>query len=262
MPTTYNPWKDADFLKLKPDLAEKMDNRTMRVLCGSELLISSSDEKKLLATGDEIEHNDLLLDLLQKGDADSFRIFDRMLRSDRIVKFNFSEIYPRLDVILERIDKHHQHGQAAPTRTTSATTGQSQTESQQGRGAKTAETVSDGRRQQSSEGAGLNTCFCADPFKDPRYVSAVDLFLKSLDPTELRNRAQQAGNLLNESQVDRLVWTEQNRPPHIHNQDLIKVIKPQEQLGYIRLCRIIKDWGKYPGKLAEMNQLLPADKQV
>ncbi|XP_065197898.1 uncharacterized protein LOC135829415 isoform X2 [Sycon ciliatum] len=206
MPTTYNPWKDADFLKLKPDLAEKMDNRTMRVLCGSELLISSSDEKKLLATGDEIEHNDLLLDLLQKGDADSFRIFDRMLRSDRIVKFNFSEIYPRLDVILER--------------------------------------------------------FCADPFKDPRYVSAVDLFLKSLDPTELRNRAQQAGNLLNESQVDRLVWTEQNRPPHIHNQDLIKVIKPQEQLGYIRLCRIIKDWGKYPGKLAEMNQLLPADKQV
>ncbi|XP_065179878.1 uncharacterized protein LOC135810321 [Sycon ciliatum] len=160
------------------------------------------------------------------------------------------------------IDKHRQHGQAAPTRTTSATTGQSRTESQQGRGAKTAETVSDGRRQQSSDGAGLNTCFCADPFKDPRYVSAVDLFLKSLDPTELRNRAQQAGDLLNESQVDRLVWTEQHQQPHIHNHELIKVIKPQEQLGYISLCRIIKDWGKYPGKLAEMNQLLPADKRV
>ncbi|XP_065190347.1 uncharacterized protein LOC135821210 [Sycon ciliatum] len=105
MSRTYNPWKDRDFIKLKPLLSEKMDCLTMRMHCEAECLIGTPEKKKLKSMKDDpTEHNDCLLELVEKGDASSFRTFCTIV-DEQCVSYNFTDVSPVLRTLLERIDQ-------------------------------------------------------------------------------------------------------------------------------------------------------------
>lgn len=84
--------------------------------------------------------------------------------------------------------------------------------------------------------------------------------MQKLPADAFRKKAMGAG-FLSMQEATTLKRTEKNDGRAAHNQDLITIIQAEEKAGYIKLCRLIRDWGKFPDRFNQMNKLLlPADR--
>ncbi|XP_065192757.1 uncharacterized protein LOC135823834 isoform X1 [Sycon ciliatum] len=101
-----------------------------------------------------------------------------------------------------------------------------------------------------------------DPFKQSAFMTTISPWLSKLPAAKFRNFAQVAGFFVDLQQVEDLKRIEKQDGRHPHNEELVNIVRSEEQAGYIKLVKVIKRWGKYPDKVDKMNQLLPRRARV
>ena len=102
----------------------------------------------------------------------------------------------------------------------------------------------------------------ADPFRQRDFLTDISPWLGKLPAGTFRKMAQEAGFFADLEQIEDLKRIEERRGPRAHNEELVNIVRSEEQAGYIKLVKVIKRWGKYPDKVNKMNQLLPRRARV
>eukprot|EP00117_Sycon_ciliatum_P032054 scpid72157/ scgid0226/ len=77
-----NPWKSREFRKWIPHLQQALSCSPIRTVCHACGLISQGQKQSLMAVEDPAKHNELLLDMLSNGDAQSLHTFCEIVRKN------------------------------------------------------------------------------------------------------------------------------------------------------------------------------------
>ncbi|XP_065191791.1 uncharacterized protein LOC135822882 [Sycon ciliatum] len=101
-----------------------------------------------------------------------------------------------------------------------------------------------------------------DPFQQRAFLTDISPWLGKLPAGTFRKMAQEAGFFADLEQIEDLKRIEERRGPRTHNEELVNIVRSEEQAGYIKLVKVIKRWGQYPDKVDKMNQLLPRQDHV
>ena len=104
--------------------------------------------------------------------------------------------------------------------------------------------------------------FFKNPFQHAIFIHDIHLWLQSLGAAGLRDKAQKFGFFTDLDQVNRLMITATYRGNKAHNCELLDIIMAQERDGYIKLCKIIKEFGLYPTRVEQMNSLLAESDRI
>ncbi|XP_065189013.1 uncharacterized protein LOC135819687 [Sycon ciliatum] len=84
------PWSSRVFHKWIPRLQATLSCSTIRMECLGNDLISDTQKKELMTVDDSAKHNELLLDMLSRGTAETFHTFCSIVRSTE-PEANFSK---------------------------------------------------------------------------------------------------------------------------------------------------------------------------
>ncbi|XP_065189020.1 uncharacterized protein LOC135819697 isoform X2 [Sycon ciliatum] len=84
------PWSSRVFREWIPRLQATLSCSTIRMECRGKGLISDTQKKELMAVDDSAKHNELLLDMLSRGTAETFHTFCSIVRSTE-PEANFSK---------------------------------------------------------------------------------------------------------------------------------------------------------------------------
>ncbi|XP_065194031.1 uncharacterized protein LOC135825221 [Sycon ciliatum] len=106
-----------------------------------------------------------------------------------------------------------------------------------------------------------NNSTIGSPFDTKLFCVDLQPWILGVETTHFRETAQRAG-LLTTTEVDDLCWMEGNRPPSQHNQELLRILKLEWRRGYVALCALVRDMGKFDEKLQLMNSLLEPGERV
>ena len=93
-----NPWQREEYKRHYPDLLDIMDPSFIRAECFSLNILDGSQRDRLMRLSENREHNEKLLELLEKGSSRTFDKFRDALRSHSIAE-TFSQILKDLDAI-------------------------------------------------------------------------------------------------------------------------------------------------------------------
>ena len=93
-----DPWERDEYKRHYPNLLEKMDPSFIRAECFRLNILDRSQRNRLSSLSVTIEHNQNLLELLEKGSSRTFAKFRDALRSYEI-QDDFSQILEDLDAI-------------------------------------------------------------------------------------------------------------------------------------------------------------------
>ncbi|XP_065188974.1 uncharacterized protein LOC135819652 isoform X2 [Sycon ciliatum] len=84
------PWSSQVFREWIPRLQATLSCSTIRMECRGKGLISDTQKKELMTVDDSAKHNELLLDMLSRGTAETFHTFCSIVRSTE-PEANFSK---------------------------------------------------------------------------------------------------------------------------------------------------------------------------
>ena len=93
-----NPWERPEYIQHYPELLDIMEPSFIRAKCFGLRILDSSQRNRLSLLSVNREHNEKLLEQLEKGSTRTFATFRDALRSYPIPDF-FSQILEDLDAI-------------------------------------------------------------------------------------------------------------------------------------------------------------------